>query len=414
MKLTKYILVLCVLVPATLFSSMKIKQGIWRGVLTLDKEKKLELPFNFNVERVEDKIYIIIKNAGEEITIDEIKFKGDSLIFKMPVFDSEFRTKITNENTLDGYWINYARKDKNVIPFKAVAGKTARFDFLPGKPLTFYEGKWECDFSPGTADSSKAIGVFKHENNSVYVTGTFLTETGDYRYLEGMMFQGKLYLSCFDGAHAFLFIAESGNGTSITKGDFYSGMHHHENWIAKRNDNFKLRDPESITYMVSPKGKLDFGFPDSEKKIVSLHDEKYKGKVVIIQIMGTWCPNCMDETKYLAGIYKKYKKDGLEIIALDYERTDNWEKSKSNVARLKSKFGVEYDILITGLTGKEKASESLQFLNGITAFPTTLILDRDHKVRTVYTGFSGPATGKEYENYTAKTQSLLEELLLKK
>lgn len=399
---------------ALLSQDLKVKQGIWRGVLTLDKEKKVELPFNFKVERVEDKILIIIKNASEEIMVDEITFKDDSLNFKMPVFDSEFRTKITGDNLLEGVWINHSRKDKNVLPFKAEAGKSTRFDFLPGKPLTFYEGKWECVFSPGKPDSSMAIGVFKHEAGSVYVSGTFLTETGDYRYLEGMMFQGKLYLSCFDGAHAFLFIAESGDGNSITKGDFYSGAHHHENWKARRNADFKLKDPENITYLISPNQKIYFTFPNTEKKPVSINDEKFKNKVVIVQIMGSWCPNCMDETKYLSKLYKQYKKKGLEIVALAYERTDDFNKAKGNVTRLKNKFGVEYEILITGLTGKDKASESLPFLNSVTAFPTTIILDRKHNVKSIYTGFNGPATGKEYEKYVAKTESLLTELLLKK
>ena len=393
---------------------LKVKQGIWRGVLILDKEKNLELPFNFRIERVEEKIYLIIKNATEEITVDEITFKDDSLNFKMPVFDSEFRTKIIGDNMLEGVWINHSRKDKNVLAFKAEAGKISRFDFLPGKPLTFYEGKWECSFSPGTADSSKAIGIFKHDFGSVYVSGTFLTETGDYRYLDGMMFKGKLYLSCFDGAHAFLFTAESADGTAITNGDFYSGAHHHEKWIAKRNEKFKLKDAESITYLKNPDDKINFLFPNLDKKQVSLNDEKFKNKVIIVQIMGSWCPNCMDETKYLAKVYKEYKKKGLEIVSLAYERTDDFNKAKANVTRLKNKFGVEYEILITGLSGKDKASQSLPFLNSVTAFPTTIILDRNHNVKSIYTGFNGPATGKEYENYTAKTESLITQLLLKK
>jgi thiol-disulfide isomerase/thioredoxin len=129
--------------------------------------------------------------------------------------------------------------------------------------------------------------------------------------------------------------------------------------------------------------------------------------------MGTWCPNCMDETAYLAEVYKKYKVRGLEVVALAYEKTTDPEKVKRNITRLKEKFGVEYEILVTGLSGKKKASESMPFLNSVAAFPTTLILDRNHKVKSIYTGFNGPATGKEYENYKAKTESTIIQLLLK-
>ncbi len=389
-----------------------LKAGTWRAVLLLDRERNIELPFNFDLV-FKNKTQLVIKNAGEKIVVDEITMTKDSFNFKMPVFDSEFRTKITSEGAIEGIWINHARKDKNIIPFKAQYNNPKRFDFPADKPHTFYTGNWETTFSPGTADSSKALGVFKHEGGSVYVTGTFLTETGDYRYLEGMMSRGKLYLSCFDGAHAFLFTAEN-DGVNIVRGNFYSGVHWQEPWIAKRNDNYKLKDPESITTLKTPDEKVSFSFPNLDKKTVSLNDEKFKNKVVVIQIMGSWCPNCMDETAYLSKVYKQYKIKGLEVVALAYEKSEDFEKNKKNITRLKNKYGVEYEMLITGLSGKAKASESMAFLNGITAFPTTIILDRKHNVKSIYTGFSGPATGKEFENYKAKTESLLTQLLLKK
>src|SRR5206468_1545696 len=127
--------------------------------------------------------------------------------------------------------------------------------------------------------------------------------------------------------------------------------------------------------------------------------------------MGSWCPNCMDETAYLAQIYKLYKNKGLEIIAIAYEKTGDFEKAKSNVLRMKNRYNADYEMLITGLTGKEKASESLPFLNGIMAFPTTIIIDKKHLARSVYIGFNGPATGKAYEEYKRKTEMLINKLI---
>ncbi|MBK7669725.1 MAG: TlpA family protein disulfide reductase [Sphingobacteriaceae bacterium] len=194
---------------------------------------------------------------------------------------------------------------------------------------------------------------------------------------------------------------------------FY-GISGSEDWIAVRNEKFKLKDPEGITTLKSPNEKVSFSFPNLEKQTVTLNDAKFDNKVIVIQIMGSWCPNCMDESAYLAKVYKQYKNKGLEIVALAYERSDDFEKNKKNLSRLKTKYGIEYEMLITGLTGKAKASESLPFLNSIAAFPTTIILDRKHNVKSIYTGFNGPATGKEYELYKKKTESLLTELLLKK
>ena len=391
----------------------KIKTGIWRGSLLLNPEKQLELPFNFEIKNNKGKLSLVIHNAQERITVEEVILSKDSLNFKMPIFDTEFRTQLTGDSIIKGLWINHTKKENNTIAFTATARNKNRFIVPTEKPSSFYDGRWETTFSPDTKDSSKAIGIFKHIVNSSIIEGTFLTETGDYRFLEGTENNGKLYLSCFDGSHAFLFIAEN-NGTEITKGDFYSGSTWHESWIAKRNDNFTLHDPESLTYLKNPNEKIDFAFYNTKNQKVSLSDPKYKNKVVIVQIMGSWCPNCMDESAYLSKVYKQYNKKGLEIIALAYERTSDAERAKTNLTRLSKRFNIGYDILLTGLTGKEKASESLPFLNGIMAFPTTIFLDKNHQVKSVYTGFSGPATGKAYEDYTVKTEKLLNELLSKK
>ncbi len=409
-------LLIIVIVTNTIFA--QIKQGIWRGVLMLNEKENRELPFNFEIKTVNKKIQLIIHNAEERIVVDEVTVKKDSFNFKMPVFDSEFRCKLIEGKLLKGVWINHAKKDASTssatstkILFTATYGISDRFLSQPEKPYSAYEGKWEVSFSPNTADSSKAIGVFKHLNGSSYVSGTFLTETGDYRFLDGKMIKNKLYLSCFDGAHAFLFTAETNNGLEISNGHFYSGATWDEPWIAKKNENFKLRNAESITQLKSPTEKIEFSFFNLEKQKVSLSDDKFKNKPVVIQIMGSWCPNCMDETAYLATVYEQYKNQGLKIIALAYERTSDFEKAKNNVTRLKTKFNANYTFLITGLTGKDKATESLSFLNKVSAFPTTIVLDKNHQVKTIYTGFSGPATGKEYGEFKVQFDLVIKELL---
>lgn len=396
------------------FGQNKLKSGTWRGVLTLgEKKSELVLPFNFNVKYFHEFLSIDIINAEEKIAVTEIMVSGDSINFKMPVFDSEFRTALKND-TLRGLWINNSKKEKNKIAFEAYYNDKRRFVTVK-KPEVDFTGRYEVTFNPKTADEYKSVGIFKQTGNKI--TGTFLTETGDYRYLEGAVQNNDMSLSCFDGAHAFLFFASSknkkGKADSISGKVFY-GISGTEDWTAVRNDKFKLKDPEGITTLKSENEKVTFSFPNLEKQTVSLADPKFENKVVVIQVMGSWCPNCMDESAYLAKVYKQYKSKGLEIVALAYERSDDFEKNKKNISRLKTKYGIEYEMLITGLTGKAKASESLPFLNSIAAFPTTIILDRKYNVKSIYTGFNGPATGKEYELYKKKTESLLTELLLKK
>lgn len=383
--------------------------GTWHGVLKLNDTTKL--PFDFDVQNVKGKISFSIMNAQERINVNEVVFAGDSVIVKMPVFDSEFRCKRKDAAHLDGVWVNHARKDKNVIPFEASLKTDTTKGFVGTETLD--RGKWEVTFSPGTADMYKAIGIFKKEGPR-NVSGTFLTETGDYRYLSGQMKENNtFYLSCFDGAHAFLFTGKV-KGDSISNGRFYSGMHWEEPWMAVHNENFELRNPDSLTYLKPGFTKMDFSFKNLEGKTVSLSDEKYKNKVVIIQIMGSWCPNCMDETKFLAPFYDKYKKDGLEIIALAFERTDDFAKAVSNVSRMKNRFNAHYEFLITMKTGADQASQALPMLNKVMAFPTTIYVDKKGVVRKVYTGFNGPATGDAYTKYAEETRMFVEKLLKEK
>lgn len=404
----KYKLFILISLFLSLHVSAKLKPGTYRGVLILDSINNIELPFNFDVYSRGKKTVFIIRNGEENILVTDIKQKGDSVNFKMPVFDTEFRTKLINGN-LEGVWINHYRKEKNIIKFKAEFNKTNRFPFAPGKSNPYFEGRWETTFSPGTKDSSKAIGVFHHIEQTDYMQATFLTETGDYRFLDGIKNNNVLYLSCFDGSHAFLFIAKHEDNKFT--GTFYSGAHWKEDWVAVKNENFKLKDADEITFLKNKTDKLNFTFPNLENKPVSINDKKYENKPVIIQIMGSWCPNCMDESAYLSGIYKDYNPQGLEIIALAFEKTSDFERAKKQVTRLKTHFDLRYDILITQLTGKEKASETLSALNKIAAFPTTIFLNKKHEVVKVHSGFSGPATGKDYDLFKQKTESLINQLI---
>lgn len=405
---------ICLIFVLSIAGAQNLKQGVWRGVLFLsDSKHDLILPFNFNVNYINHQPVLEILNSDEKITVDEVTLIGDSVNFKMPVFDTEFKTVLRND-TLHGYWYNHYRKEKNKVEFEAYYNNKNRFITSEAAKVDF-SGNYEVTFNAGSTGEYKAVGVFKQSGNRV--TGTFLTETGDYRFLEGSVQNSEMSLSCFDGSHAFLFFINTPNKTGKADnldGKVFYSITGTENFVAKRNDNFKLKDPESITVLKNPNEKIYFTFNNPDNKKISLSDDKYKNKVVIIQIMGSWCPNCMDESAYLAKVYDKYNSKGLEIIALAYEKTDDFEKAKNTVLRFKTRLKIHYDVLITGLTGSKKAAESLPFFNSISAFPTTIILDRNHNVKSIYTGFSGPATGSEYVRYTEKTEHLIEQLLLKK
>lgn len=381
---------------------VSLKEGNWLGELKL--QDSVSLPFHFYLQVNGTKAGIDFINATEKIHTDDVTMIGDSLIIHMPLFDSEFRCK-NYTDSLKGVWINHGRKDKNSVPFIAYYNRTIQYDVIGIDIAKMSREKWEVTFSPGTADSSKAIGSFFGINGS-----TFMTESGDYRYLTSEVFDNQIYLSCFDGTHAYYFKGIVKND-SLIDGEFWAGSHWHEHWIAKRNPDFSLADPDSLTSVKAGFGNPDFQFKNLDGKTVSLSDERYKNKVVIIQIMGSWCPNCMDETAFLAKEYEKYKKQGLEVIALAFERTPDFAKSVVNVSKAKNRFQANYEFLITGKTGSAQAGEVFPMLSKISAFPTTIYLDRSGKIRKVYTGYYGPATGEYHTRYVNQTTHFIESLL---
>jgi thiol-disulfide isomerase/thioredoxin len=385
-----------------------MREGMYRGVLMLDANASILLPFNFEIKYKNKKPLFIIRNADERIVADEISIKNDSVLIKMPAFDTEFKCKMIGNN-LEGNWINNYRTSKNVIPFRATFGDNYRFEKTGNLADPVFEGKWEVTFSPGTKDSSKAIGIFKHVEQTDLLTGTFLTETGDYRYLEGIGTGKELRLSAFDGSHAFLFHAELKDGR--LEGNFYSGSHWKETWIGVRNEKFSLKDAEEITFVKNPDLPISFTFNNLSGEPVSLGDKKFERKPVILQLMGSWCPNCLDESAYLAGLHDRYNPEGLEIVALAFEKTTDPVKARQQVMRLRDRLGIKYEILLPLKTGKEKAGEVLPSLNEVSAFPTTIFLNKQHQIVKVHTGFSGPATGQEYIIFKERTENLIKSLL---
>ncbi|GEQ86607.1 hypothetical protein ULMS_21150 [Patiriisocius marinistellae] len=373
------------------------KDGTWRAALKLDKGK--EIPFILEWQKGSK---MIIQNAEERIEVKDITFFGDSVYIEHPVFEGIFKGIYSND-TISGNFIKPSLD--RVVPFYMYAGKEKRFK-IKGAPTVIINGAWETVFSPNKpADRYIAKGIFKQTGNKVH--GTFRTTTGDYRYLDGMIQDDTLKLSTFDGAHAFLFEAKVTD--SLMEGHFYSGNHWKEPFMAKLNNEYELPSTDSLTFIKEGYEKIEFTFKDTKGKEVSLADDRFKDKVVLVQIMGTWCPNCLDETKYFSEYYKKNKSENLEMVALAFEYAKTEEGAIKSINKFKKGVGVPYPVLLAqyGSASKLKANKKLPMLNHVLSYPTTIFIDKTGKVRRIHTGFNGPATGKEYTKFTKEFEEFV-------
>ena len=381
-----------------------LKEGIWLGEMKLMDNQTL--PFNFKISKTAEGNYVMESyNADEVLYIDEISMNKDSIMIKMPAFEG-YISGVFSDTEIVGDFIQESM-DRSV-PFKATYGIEKRFEVKASSDHNV-SGVWETEFSPNTADIYIGKGMFTQKDDRV--VGTFRTTTGDYRFLEGVMDGDSLKLSTFDGAHVFLFKAKVTDST--LNGTFYSGKHFKEPFVAQRNATYELPDEDSLTFIKEGYEKLTFAFPDAEGNIVSLDDNLFKDKVVIVQIMGTWCPNCLDETKYLVNFLEEQKREDLQVVALSFEYAKTEEAAFKAINRLKERIGINYPILLAqyGSSDKDLAQEKLPMLNHILSYPTTIFLDKTGEVRKISTGFNGPATGEKYDQFDKDFREFVGSLL---
>ena len=406
--------IITVLLIAMLISScgektLETSKGVWRGNIQLnDNPSESQMPFSFSWNKGHNgKDEITIMNAEERIPVNEISYSGDSVFIRLPVFKDEIKAKIISKDSIVGLYYHFGSKSKYTMPFYAVAGKNERFNVEIKQPVIDISGRWETTVEPGDSTEYKIIGEFKQNGNKV--TGTFLTTAGDHRYLDGIVSGNKMKLSSVDGNHTILITADITKEGKLENGLLIGGPKWRDKWIATKNESFKLPEPESITKVKEGTGMIDFTFADMTGKRISLSDAKYKNKPVIVQLMGSWCPNCMDETRLFNELYEKYNQKGLQIISLCFE-SNNFEESKERIERFVKQLGAKYDFLYAGEVGKN-INETLPFIEKLNGYPTTLYVNKEHKIVKVYTGFSGPGTGKHYVKTKEEVIKTIESLL---
>ncbi|MEM9546621.1 MAG: TlpA disulfide reductase family protein [Bacteroidota bacterium] len=404
----------------------KLPPGIWRGVLVLDntppifapddevtikKDYSGELPFNFEVKYTDNEnFYIEIHNADERITVSDIVYgrdkatAKDTIIINFPVFDTYIKA-IYEDDIMEGdLYVNY--KENYQIPFKAYFGQSHRFTTLKKKPKMDISGKWEVKFEVDTDDEYPAVGEFVQEGNRV--TGTFMTETGDYRYLEGTIQDQRIFLSTFDAAHAFLFEAKLLDDNSLI-GSFRSGKHYTTTWSAIKNDNAKLGDAFELTTSKIADQPFDFTFDDLNGKKVSLSDEQFNDKIKLVKISGTWCPNCKDESLFLIDYLNNNPSEDIAVIEVAFERYKNELKAKEVLKRYKEKMQLPFTVLYGGFANKALASEKFPQITNVLSYPTLIFVDKTNRIRHIHTGFAGPATS-EFPAFEQKFKNLINEL----
>jgi thiol-disulfide isomerase/thioredoxin len=387
--------------------SRELQPGSYRAVLELPGG---ELPFGLDIASEESGFVLTLVNGEERVRVTEVTVSEGRLTATMPGYENTLTAEIRGKRLQGEVSLLRPGGERQALPFRAEEGQTWRFFAQPATDNADVAGRWAVRFTSDSGQQSAGVAEFAQAFDRV--TGTILTPTGDHRFLAGEVRGDELYLSRFDGASAYLYKA-SIDAEGRLVGEYWSGRTGHQRFSAERNPDAVLDTSPVATGLKDPAGQLQFAFPDLDGKTVALTDPRYAGKVVIVALAGSWCPNCHDEAAFLAQLYRELRGEGLEVISLMFEHFGDFAQAVAATRRFRAKFGIEYTTLVAGTSDKDDAARALPQLTGVFAFPTTIWVDRSGKVRKLHAGFSGPATGKHYteltREFTAFTRQLLAE-----
>ncbi len=363
--------------------------------------------FGIDLQKKSGQWSAYLVNGTERIEVPIVNVGARSVTLNIDHYDSKIELALDSKTSRErfvGTW-KKRRGPSEWVEMKcsAVRHDEAKKLADPAKMA----GRWSVNFQ---SSKDPAVAVFKQAKDSNQLLGTFLTATGDYRFLAGEVKDQSLELSCFDGAHAFLFKASLDDDQAL-KGDFWSSSTWHENWTATFDPDAKLPDDFKQTTANSKVELGDLSFPDLDGHQTKLDDQKFAGKARIIYVFGSWCPNCHDAGEYFASLEKKYGDKGLSILGLAFELTGEFGRDSEQVKKYLKRHGSSYPVLVAGIADKADASKRLPILDRVRSYPTTIFLDGQGNVKAVHTGFTGPATGKSYKELKSKFESLIEACL---
>lgn len=381
--------------------------GHWRGVLYSPGG---ELPFGLEFQSVSEGYQAYIINGAERAETSGVGVIGQRVIINFAWYDAEISARLSEDGqSMTGTWRKTAEEAKDsVLPFSARRGVEHRF--LPIRPIastSTIDGRWAVTFTDETS-TDPAIAEFSQHGSDV--SGTFLTPTGDYRFLEGDFVGNTLRLSTFDGAHAFLFTATLTDDGSL-QGDFFSRDTYHATWVAHREPTATLADPWQQVGLNNSSGEFRFAFESIDGQLVDDQHPSLQGKARLIVLFGTWCPNCNDEAPVLVDWYQRYRSQGLEIVGLAFEYTGDVERDRQMLERYRQRHGIEFPLLLAGTSDKADAADVLPDIDKVLAYPTTIFVGRDGQVQGIHSGFSGPGTGHHHAQLVAELEAKIQAML---
>jgi thiol-disulfide isomerase/thioredoxin len=402
-KLSAFLVVLVTVIAWPSHAAAQPINGLWDATVLVNNGA-LEIPFRFEITGTGATVKGSFFNGDDKTTSTSGSLQNGKLTLNFDELGTKLEATL-KDGQLDG---EYSRGTRGApYPFHAKRFTPSAAD---AKNIPSIAGLWNVQV--GKSAKGEAAWQLIVRQSGPEVSAAILRIDGDTGTLTGRFKDGKFALSHFSGARPMrLELTPAADGTLavVQNSDKPLTALRAEQAAAKGLP--QPSDPTRFTSVKDPSEPFRFSFPDLDGKIVSNTEPRFQGKVVIVTIGGSWCPNCHDEAPFLVDLYKKYKSKGLEIVEFSFEE-EAQQKNPVRVRAFNKKYGIEYTVLIPG-EPKELNEKVPQGVN-LNSFPTTFFLGRDGRVRSAHAGFAGKASGKFHTELIEEETALVERLLAEK
>jgi thiol-disulfide isomerase/thioredoxin len=375
--------------------------GLWQAEVISDEGPNVA--FQLEVRKDGDQWKGALVNGPDREEATSGSFDGKTLLLKFNFYDAELRAELAN-GKLTGEFSRQRGKTKLVRKIVATKDLPKYAETASGPSLT---GDWILEVGEG---DSKRIWSASFQQQGEKLTGTVIPISGDWGNITGSIRNGQVYLSRFDGIRALLLTGKVADDGTL------QGSIGDRKVLGRRleqavSQGVKPQDPGSYTTMKNPEEPLRFQGVDLDGKLVKSTDPRFQGKVVVVTITGTWCPNCHDEAPVLVDLYAKYKSQGLEVVALAYEYTGDQARDLEQLRIYRQRHGIEFPMLLAGTTEPGEIARTLPQLVNFGAYPTTIYIGRDGKVDYIHAGFEGKATGERHQKLVQEMEHRIQAML---
>jgi thiol-disulfide isomerase/thioredoxin len=371
--------------------------GSWKAVLDLAGGA---LPFALQIEARGQRWQGQLCNGSTCQSFSAVRMEADSVILEIADYAAVMKASLRSDSLL-GYYHNVGNKGPRTIPFRAARGRWP-VSTAPARLV----GRWDATYYQDLGTSPR---VFDMRNEPGGLQGRIISSTTDYGPFTGAVVGDSFAIGLFDGSFVYLLTGKLVGDT--LRGVFHAGLRTQTPWTAVRSTGAPhLASPTEVS-RADTTVPLRFEFPDLQGRLVRNDDRRFKGKVLLVDIFGSWCPTCHDATPELLRLYRRYHPRGLEIVGLAFEATGDTAADARQVRRYRDKFRIPFPLLLAGLNDNESIATALPQLQDVTAFPTTVFLGRDGRVRRIYAGFHGLATGPQHARLVREFETEIERLL---